>query len=56
MNKTFRAVMGAFPPGMFPTLRDVSFISEPEACALYTIQDMLKKNLTTLIKVRLPPF
>jgi|HubBroStandDraft_4_1064222.scaffolds.fasta_scaffold2920041_1 hypothetical protein len=47
--------MGAFHRGMFPTLRNIFLISEPEACALYTIQDMLLKDRNTLIPVRLPP-
>lgn len=49
MNKTYRAVMGAFHSGMFPTLRNVSFASEPESWALYTIQDMLLKGHDVLI-------
>ncbi|KAI9786203.1 MAG: hypothetical protein M1839_007613 [Geoglossum umbratile] len=49
MNKTFRAVVGAFPQGMFPTLRDISFTSEPEACALYTIQDLITNDRNPLI-------
>jgi hypothetical protein len=49
MNKTYRAVIGAFPKAIFPTLRDISFTSEPEAWALYTVQDMLKNDHNTLI-------
>jgi hypothetical protein len=55
MNKTFRAVAGAFHKGMFPKLRGISLTPEPEACALYTVQDMLMKDHNTLIPVRLPP-
>lgn len=36
---------------MFPTLRDIFFTSEPEACALYTVQDMLMKDRNSLIPV-----
>ncbi|KAI9868849.1 MAG: hypothetical protein M1813_004700 [Trichoglossum hirsutum] len=49
INKTFRAVLGAFHGGMFPTLRDFYFTSEPEACALYTAQDLVKKDRCPLI-------
>jgi hypothetical protein len=51
MNKTYRAVMGAFPPGMFPTLRDVHFASEPESCALWVVQDLMLKKKWTLSEV-----
>ncbi|KUJ12158.1 uncharacterized protein LY89DRAFT_688619 [Mollisia scopiformis] len=49
MNKTFRAAMGAFHSGMFPTIRNVSFASEPESWALYTIQNLLAKGHDVLI-------
>ncbi|KAI9777865.1 MAG: hypothetical protein M1839_008542 [Geoglossum umbratile] len=49
MNELFRAVVGAFPRGMFPTLRDIYFVPEPEACALYTIQDLTVKDCHSLI-------
>ncbi|KAI0127153.1 hypothetical protein BJ170DRAFT_363890 [Xylariales sp. AK1849] len=49
MNKTFRAVRGALPRRMFPTLRDISFTPEPEACALYTVQDLLVQDHFPLI-------
>ncbi len=48
--------MGAFHLGMFPTLRSVSFASEPESWALYTIQDMLQKGHDVLIPVNLPSY
>jgi hypothetical protein len=35
-NKTVRAVLGAFSKKVFPTLRNISLFTEPEACALYT--------------------
>ena len=37
MNKTYRAAMAAFAD-RFPTIRNVSFVSEPEACAHYTMR------------------
>lgn len=46
--------MGAFNKRTFKTLRDISLTSEPEACALYTVQDMLMKDYNSLIPVRLP--
>ncbi|KAF4625147.1 hypothetical protein G7Y89_g13022 [Cudoniella acicularis] len=48
-NKTFRAINGALSKNMFPTLRDIFSTSEPEACALYTVQDMLQKDHNSLI-------
>jgi hypothetical protein len=45
MNTTYRAVVAAFPNSMFPTLQRVFFTSEPEACALYTIEDLEKQKL-----------
>jgi hypothetical protein len=52
MNKTYRAVMGAFPYGMFPTLRDIYFTSEPESSALWVVQDLVAKESWKLRKVR----
>ncbi|CZR58710.1 uncharacterized protein PAC_08602 [Phialocephala subalpina] len=43
MNKFYRAVRGAFPDAMFPTLRNISFVSEFESWILYTVQDMYLK-------------
>jgi hypothetical protein len=34
-----RAVKDVFSGGMFPTFRNISLCSEPEACALFTAQD-----------------
>lgn len=45
--------MGAFPPTMFPTFRDVYLTSEPEASALNIVQGMLKEDRHPLIRVRL---
>ncbi len=53
MNKTYRAVLLAFNRELFPKFRNTYFISEPEACALYTVTDLLKKGLiNNLLKVR----
>jgi hypothetical protein len=38
MNKTFRAIRGAFSQARFPKIRDFFCVSEPEACAHYTFQ------------------
>jgi hypothetical protein len=51
MNKTYRAVIGAFPVGMFPTLRDVHFASEPESCALWVAHDLLQQNKWNIAEV-----
>ena len=51
MNKTYRASVAALPKEMFPTLRDVYLVPEPEACALYTVQEMIKKDRNSLIPV-----
>lgn len=52
LNKLYQAVMGAFDPVTFPTIRHVYLVSEPEACALYTIQDSVAKGKNSLIVVR----
>ncbi|KAH6665783.1 hypothetical protein B0J14DRAFT_605889 [Halenospora varia] len=49
LNKLYQAVMGAFDPVTFPTIRHVYLVSEPEACALYTIQDSVAKGKNSLI-------
>jgi hypothetical protein len=43
--------MGAFPVGMFPTLRDVHFASEPESCALWVAHDLLQQKKWNLSEV-----
>jgi hypothetical protein len=48
-NKTYRAVRSAFSKTMFPTLRNVSFVSEPEASALTLVQDLLSKDRNSFI-------
>ncbi|KAF2671475.1 hypothetical protein BT63DRAFT_453870 [Microthyrium microscopicum] len=48
-NKTYRAVRSAFSKVMFPTLRNVSFVSEPEASALTLVQDLLSKDRNSFI-------
>jgi hypothetical protein len=49
MNKTYRAVTGAFRKGMYPTLRDIYFSTEPEACALNTVSELLAQDRHSLI-------
>jgi hypothetical protein len=51
-NKTFRAVTSAFNSQMFPNRKNIYMMSEPEACALDTVQDMLANKHNTLIPVR----
>jgi hypothetical protein len=41
MNKTLNAVRGAFNEQSYPKLRNLHFISEPEAGALYAIKDFI---------------
>ncbi|CAK7244917.1 MAG: hypothetical protein STHCBS139747_006480, partial [Sporothrix thermara] len=43
LNKTYRAAMAAFGD-RFPTIRNVSFVSEPEACAHYTLRAAQKMD------------
>ncbi|KAK3939278.1 hypothetical protein QBC46DRAFT_388319 [Diplogelasinospora grovesii] len=38
LNSTYRAVRAAFNPDIFPTIRNIQFVTEPEACAHYTLQ------------------
>ncbi|KAF2395573.1 hypothetical protein EJ06DRAFT_268430 [Trichodelitschia bisporula] len=48
-NKTVRAVLGSFTNQMLPLLRNIFVTTEPEACALYTIRDLLGRDLNTLV-------
>ncbi|KAK3386787.1 hypothetical protein B0H63DRAFT_140781 [Podospora didyma] len=41
INKTYRAVTAAFDKLMFPTRRNIYLVPEPEACAVFTVQDMI---------------
>lgn len=43
--------MGAFHKQMFPTLRNVYFVPEPEACALFTVQQLIRNKEDSLIPV-----
>jgi hypothetical protein len=43
-NKTFKAVEGAFKGAKIPLVRNIFLCSEPEACALYTVQDARSSN------------
>jgi hypothetical protein len=60
MNKTFKAVRGAFSKELFPTREHIYAVSEPEACALFTAQDLIHKERHRQALVRvcfsLPPF
>ncbi|KAI8665736.1 hypothetical protein NCS56_01010700 [Fusarium sp. Ph1] len=49
LNKLYRAAMGAFHKQMFPTLRHVYFVPEPEACALFTVQQLIRNKEDSLI-------
>ncbi|KAF2866044.1 hypothetical protein BDV95DRAFT_584773 [Massariosphaeria phaeospora] len=49
VNKTYRAVMAAFPKLMYGNVRDVYMTTEPEACALYTVTELLAEQHNTLI-------
>ncbi|KAM7212824.1 hypothetical protein V8F06_011812 [Rhypophila decipiens] len=44
LNSTYRAVRAAFSRDLFPKIRDVSFVSEPEACAHYTLREAWQKD------------
>ena len=54
LNKLYRAVMDAFHEQMFPTRRRVYFVSEPEACALFTVQHLISTGEDNLIPVFIP--
>lgn len=43
LNKTYRAAISSFGD-RFPTIRNVSFVSEPEACAHYTLRAAQKMD------------
>jgi hypothetical protein len=43
-----QAVCGAFNKVTIPTRRNVHITSEPEACTLYVIQDVIRKNSRSL--------
>jgi hypothetical protein len=53
LNKLYRATMGSFRKQLFPTRRNVYFISEPEACALFTVQQLIDNKENNLIPVRI---
>ncbi|KAK3683332.1 hypothetical protein B0T22DRAFT_245329 [Podospora appendiculata] len=44
LNSTFRAVRAAFNADLFPKIRDISFVSEPEACAHFTLREEFRQN------------
>ncbi|KAF2473741.1 uncharacterized protein BDR25DRAFT_341026 [Lindgomyces ingoldianus] len=49
LNKTYRAVMAAFPKRMYGGLRHVYMTTEPEACSTYTVQELLNNRTNKLI-------
>ncbi|KAK3370874.1 hypothetical protein B0T24DRAFT_650103 [Lasiosphaeria ovina] len=44
LNSTYRAVRAAFNYDLFPKIRDIAFVSEPEACAHYTLREAWRKD------------
>ncbi|KAK3386605.1 hypothetical protein B0H63DRAFT_520692 [Podospora didyma] len=44
LNSTYRAVRAAFNQDLFPKIRDIAFVSEPEACAHYTLREAWKED------------
>lgn len=51
INATITSLRQAFHEGLFPTFRDIFVLPEPEACALFTVDDLLRKNHHVLIPV-----
>lgn len=47
-NSLLKAVYGAFNKVNIPTRRNVHIISEPAACALYVIQDVIRNSSRSL--------
>ncbi|ORY17005.1 hypothetical protein BCR34DRAFT_611282, partial [Clohesyomyces aquaticus] len=50
LNKTYRAIMAAFPKRMYGGLRNVYMTTEAEACSTYTVQELLHQHTSRLIK------
>ena len=48
LNSLLRAVCGAFNEDILPTRRHIHVVTEPEACALYVIQDVIRSDTTNL--------
>ncbi|KAK0665366.1 putative heat shock protein family 70 protein [Cercophora samala] len=44
LNATYRAVRAAFNHDLFPKLENISFVSEPVACAHFTLREAWKNN------------
>ncbi|KAH7625276.1 hypothetical protein B0T09DRAFT_352661 [Sordaria sp. MPI-SDFR-AT-0083] len=44
LNSTYRAVRAAFKADLFPKIRNFSFVSEPEACAHYTLREAMREE------------
>jgi len=57
MNEIFRAVTATFNESLFPKLRNISFVSEPEACAHYTLREAWQRDHIRFRKVphHVPP-
>lgn len=51
MNSTYRAVASTFNTSRFPKLRSISFVSEPEACAHFTLRAAQNKDRGRLKRV-----
>ncbi|KAF2737635.1 actin-like ATPase domain-containing protein [Polyplosphaeria fusca] len=50
LNKTFRAVMSAFPRRWYGALRDVYLMTEPEACSAHTVAELSKQSNNPLLR------
>ncbi|KAJ2896745.1 hypothetical protein MKZ38_005273 [Zalerion maritima] len=48
INATVKAVLGGFRKSLFPTLRNVSLIPEPEAAALHIVQSLLASKMSEI--------
>ena len=51
MNLIFRAVTATFNEYLFPKIRNISFVSEPEACAHYTLREAWQRDHIRFRKV-----
>lgn len=51
MNSIFHAIRASFNEDMFPRIRHISFVSEPEACAHYTLRAAWQKDHVRFRKV-----
>ncbi|KAK0634343.1 hypothetical protein B0T17DRAFT_611370 [Bombardia bombarda] len=44
LNSTYRAVRAAFNKDLFAKIRNISFVTEPEACAHYTLREAWRED------------